>query len=225
MDTTFKIGADAAQPHGIAVPHGALAHHAAHAHEDEAHTTLGFWLYLMSDCLIFAVLFATFGVLGKNTAGGPGGRELFDLRFVLGETMLLLFSSFTFGVAMLKVQGRRGALGDQHDMREVIRWLALTFFLGACFIGMEVYEFTELLHEGAGPQRSAALSAFFMLVGTHGLHVAAGLLWILTMAHQIQAFGLDAIVRRRLACLSLFWHFLDLVWICVFTFVYLRAFV
>jgi len=214
----------------LTVSHGHGGSHAHdhghdHSHDSSTTLTLGFWLYLMSDCLIFATLFATFGVLVNNTAGGPSGQQLFELPFVLGETMLLLFSSFTFGVAMLKVQGRRGALGDQHDMREVIRWLALTFFLGACFIGMEVYEFTELLHEGAGPQRSAALSAFFMLVGTHGLHVAAGLLWILTMAHQIQAFGLDAIVRRRLACLSLFWHFLDLVWICVFTFVYLRAFV
>ncbi|QYY28381.1 MULTISPECIES: cytochrome o ubiquinol oxidase subunit III [Cupriavidus] len=219
METTYKIGTDA-----VAVPHSAGVHHAAHtgaehdAHASEGHTTLGFWLYLMSDCLIFAVLFATYGVLGNHTAGGPAGRELFDLRFVLVETMLLLCSSYTFGMAMMSIKNGRG------EVRDVIRWLAITFMLGACFIGMEIYEFRELLHEGAGPQRSAALSAFFMLVGTHGMHVAAGLAWIVVLAHQMQAFGLDAIVRRRLACLSLFWHFLDLVWICVFTFVYLRAF-
>ncbi len=220
MTTTFKLRADAAETtDAVEVPH----HHDHAAHDDHAHHAetnlkLGFWLYLMSDCLIFAVLFATFGVLVNNTAGGPDGRELFDLRFVLGETVLLLTSSLTFGVAMLKLQEGKG------NANEVIRWMVLTFALGAAFVGMEIFEFRELLHEGAGPNRSAYLSAFFMLVGTHGLHVTAGLLWIIVMVNQIQVFGLDAVVRRRLACLSLFWHFLDLVWICVFTIVYLREF-
>jgi len=182
---------------------------------DGTNTTVGFWIYLMSDCLIFAVLFATFGVLAANTAGGPGAKELFDLPFVLGETMLLLVSSFTFGAAMLNLHaGRKRSVG----------WLGATFVLGASFIGMEVYEFTKLIHEGATPATSAFLSAYFTLVGTHGLHVACGLLWIAIMAHQIMRYGLDGVARRRLACLSLFWHFLDLVWICVFTFVYLRGF-
>ncbi|GAB7546733.1 cytochrome o ubiquinol oxidase subunit III [Cupriavidus sp. CuC1] len=187
------------------------------AHDDGSKTTLGFWIYLMSDCLIFAVLFATFGVLAGNTAGGPGGRDLFELPFVLGETMLLLVSSFTFGVAMLNMQPGRE--------RQVIQWLGVTFLLGAAFIAMELYEFAELLHAGAGPGVSAFLSAYFSLVGTHGLHVSCGLLWILVMMHQVKRFGLDGVTRRRLACLSLFWHFLDLIWICVFTFVYLREFV
>ncbi|MDW3682113.1 cytochrome o ubiquinol oxidase subunit III [Cupriavidus sp. CV2] len=187
------------------------------AHDDGSKTTLGFWIYLMSDCLIFAVLFATFGVLAGNTAGGPGGRDLFELPFVLGETMLLLISSFTFGVAMLNMQPGRE--------RQVIQWLGVTFLLGAAFIAMELVEFAELLHAGAGPGVSAFLSAYFSLVGTHGLHVSCGLLWILVMMHQVKRFGLDGVTRRRLACLSLFWHFLDLIWICVFTFVYLREFV
>jgi cytochrome o ubiquinol oxidase subunit 3 len=190
----------------------------AHAHSDDSgpRTTLGFWIYLMSDCLIFCVLFATFGVLMANTAGGPSGRELFELPFVLGETALLLVSSFTFGLGMLDMQvGRSGRL---------IFWLAVTLLLGATFVGMEIHEFGKLVHDGAGPGTSAFLSAYFVLVGTHGLHVFCGLLWIALMIHQVTRFGLDGITRRRLACLSLFWHFLDLVWICVFTFVYLREF-
>jgi len=190
----------------------------AHAHSDDSgpRTTLGFWIYLMSDCLIFCVLFATFGVLMANTAGGPSGRELFELPFVLAETALLLVSSFTFGLGMLDMQaGRSGRL---------VFWLGATLLLGAAFVGMEIHEFAKLVHDGAGPGTSAFLSAYFVLVGVHGLHVFCGLLWIALMIHQVTRFGLDAITRRRLACLSLFWHFLDLVWICVFTFVYLREF-
>lgn len=192
--------------------------HDHHDHHDSGATlTLGFWIYLMSDCLIFATLFATFGVLVGNTAGGPTGQQLFELPFVLGETMLLLFSSFTFGVAMLNLYAGRP--------QGTIVWLGITFLFGAAFIAMELHEFAELLHRGAGPEVSASLSAYFVLVGTHGLHVSFGLLWILVMMHQLKTFGLDAITRRRMACLSLFWHFLDLIWICVFTFVYLREFV
>jgi cytochrome o ubiquinol oxidase subunit 3 len=185
-------------------------------HDDGSRTTLGFWIYLMSDCLIFATLFATFGVLVNATAGGPSGKELFELPYVLGETLLLLVSSFTFGLAMLNLHAHRRA--------QVISWLGVTFLFGAGFVAMEVIEFAKLIGEGAGPGTSAYLSAYFTLVATHGLHVTCGLLWIAVLIHQVGKFGLTGVTRRRLACLSLFWHFLDLVWICVFTFVYLRGF-
>jgi len=185
------------------------------AHDDGSTTTLGFWLYLMSDCLIFASLFATFGVLEHNYAGGPTGREIFDLPYVAVETLILLVSSFTFGVA---------AYGMHHNRKNmVLGWLAVTFVLGLGFVGMEVREFAHLITDGAGPDRSAFLSSYFTLVGTHGLHVSAGLLWLAVMMHQTWHYGLDGTVRRRLTCLSMFWHFLDLVWVCVFTFVYLRG--
>lgn len=204
----MSIASIGAVRHGVGHDHG---------HDDGSKTTVGFWIYLMSDCLIFAALFATFGVLVNSTAGGPGGKELFGLPFVLGETALLLISSFTFGVAVLNMHA-----GHKN---KVIGWLAITFLLGAGFIGMELYEFAALIHEGASPSTSAFLSAYFTLVGTHGLHVMCGLLWLVVMMHQVHRYGFDAMTRRRLACLSLFWHFLDLIWICVFTFVYLREFV
>lgn len=189
-------------------------HHEEH-HDDGSKTVMGFWIYLMSDLLIFAVLFATFAVLSNATAGGPTGKELFELPFVLTETMLLLISSFTFGMAMLNMHA-----GKQN---RVIGWLMVTFLFGAGFIAMEIYEFLHFIDLGAGPSRSAYLSAFFTLVGTHGLHVTFGLLWIIIMIDMIRRHGLDSINKRRLACLSLFWHFLDIVWICVFTFVYLMG--
>ncbi|MGN6581881.1 MAG: cytochrome o ubiquinol oxidase subunit III [Bordetella sp.] len=189
-----------------------VAHHHEH-HDDGAKVTLGFWIYLMSDCLIFSVLFATFAVLGHNYAGGPDGKEIFDLHYVFVETMLLLISSFTFGVAMLNLYAG--------NKSKVIGWLLITFLFGLGFIGMEVYEFHHLILEGNGPDRSAFLSAYFTLVGTHGLHVTFGLIWIAISMHQVSRFGLNDMTRRRLSCLSLFWHFLDIVWICVFTFVYL----
>jgi cytochrome o ubiquinol oxidase subunit 3 len=201
--------------HGDSHVHGD-DHGEGHGHGGESQTTMGFWIYLMSDCLIFAVLFATFGVLAGATAQGPTGRGLFELEFVLGETMLLLASSFTFGLAMLSLQAG--------TLRRATGWLVATFVLGAAFVGMEVYEFAELMHRGAVPQASAYLSAYFTLVGTHGLHVSFGLVWLAVMLHQIHHFGLTPVTRRRMACLSLFWHFLDLVWICVFTFIYLREF-
>ncbi|WP_425600995.1 cytochrome o ubiquinol oxidase subunit III [Dyella sedimenti] len=193
----------------------ATTHHDG-AHEGGSMTTLGFWIYLMSDCLIFAVLFATFAVLVGNTAGGPSGKDLFELPYVLGETVLLLLSSFTFGAGVLGARASRKG--------QLLLWLGVTFVLGFAFIAMEVHEFGALIHEGAGPGVSAFLSAYFTLVGTHGLHVACGLLWLAVLMHQVVRYGLDGIAQRRLACLSLFWHFLDLIWICVFTFVYLREF-
>jgi cytochrome o ubiquinol oxidase subunit III len=187
------------------------------SHDASSMTTLGFWVYLMSDCLIFAVLFATFGVLVGNTANGPAGHEIFKLPYVAGETLLLLLSSFTFGAGMLSARaGKRNAL---------MGWLVVTLLLGASFVGMELHEFAALIHDGAGPDVSAFLSAYFTLVGTHGLHVSLGIVWLCVMLHQIGKYGLDDVVMRRLSCLSLFWHFLDLIWICVFTFVYLREFV
>ena len=184
-------------------------------HHPENSTLLGFWLYLMSDCLVFACLFATYAVLGRNYAGGPGGADLFDLPLVALNTSFLLVSSITYGFAMLTMQGRR--------MRSTLGWLAVTGLLGACFIGLELYEFIHLIHEGAGPQRSGFLTSFFALVGTHGLHVSFGILWLVILMVQVGKHGLTPENRRRLTCLSMFWHFLDVVWIGVFTFVYLMG--
>jgi cytochrome o ubiquinol oxidase subunit 3 len=184
-------------------------------HHPENGTLLGFWLYLMSDCLVFACLFAAYGVLGRNYAAGPSGVDLFDLPLVALNTALLLLSSITYGFAVLEMQrDRQGA---------TLGWLALTGLLGAGFIGIELYEFAHFIHEGAGPQRSAFLTSFFALVGTHGLHVTFGIIWLVTMMVQVTQHGLIAANRRRLMCLSMFWHFLDVVWIGVFTFVYLMG--
>lgn len=184
-------------------------------HHPENGTLIGFWLYLMSDCLIFAVLFACYGVLGRSYAAGPSGADLFDLNLVAVNTGLLLMSSITYGFAMVAMQARkRGA---------VLGWLAVTGLFGLGFLGVELYEFGHLIHEGAGPQRSAFLSSFFALVGTHGLHVTFGVVWLVVLMLQVGRFGLTAANRRRLLCLSMFWHFLDVVWIGVFTFVYLMG--
>ncbi len=186
-----------------------------HAHPEGYSTMLGFWIYLMSDCLIFAILFATYAVLGGNFAGGPGPKDLFDLPLVAVNTAMLLFSSITYGFAMLAMARDNKAL--------TLVWLAVTLVFGGCFLGIELYEFSELIHEGAGPWRSAFLSSFFTLVGTHGLHVTFGSIWLITLMVQVSRFGLTAANQRRLACLSLFWHFLDVIWIGVFTFVYLMG--
>ncbi len=184
-------------------------------HHPENGTLLGFWLYLMSDCLIFACLFATYAVLGRNYAGGPSGAELFDLPLVALNTSLLLISSITYGFAMLEMQKK--------NLRLVMIWLGITGLLGCGFIYLEMYEFLHLIHEGAGPQRSGFLTAFFALVGTHGLHVSFGIVWLVTLMFQLKKHGLTPENKRRLMCLSMFWHFLDVVWIGVFTFVYLMG--
>ncbi|WP_457426384.1 cytochrome o ubiquinol oxidase subunit III [Roseateles sp. P5_E7] len=188
-------------------------------HSGEHHppnsTMLGFWLYLMSDCLIFAVLFAVYAVLGRSYAAGPSGADLFDLPLVAVNTALLLFSSITYGFAMIAMQAKRKS--------QVLAWLAITGLFGLGFLGIELYEFHHLIHEGAGPQRSAFLSSFFTLVGTHGLHVTFGCIWLVTLMFQVNKLGLTPANRRRLMCLSMFWHFLDVVWIGVFTFVYLMG--
>lgn len=176
-------------------------------------TLLGFWIYLMSDALLFAGIFATFGVLSSSFAGGPTPREILDLGLVAVNTGILLLSALTCGLAMLSMHG--GKLASTQ------RWLLVTALLGTAFVGIELYEFAELIHEGATPQRSGYLSAFFTLVGTHGLHVTLGVVWILVMLVQLRQRGLHPANRQRLLCLSMFWHFLDVVWIGVFTFVYL----
>lgn len=194
-------------------------HHDAHAehghHDASANKIFGFWIYLMSDCIIFATLFATYAVMVNNTAGGPAGKDIFELPFVMVETALLLLSSITYGMAVIAMN---------HDNKGAVNgWLALTFLFGLGFIGMEIYEFHHLIAEGFGPDRSGFLSGFFTLVGTHGLHVTSGLIWMLVMMFQISRRGLTSVNRTRILCLSLFWHFLDVVWICVFTVVYLMG--
>lgn len=190
----------------------APAHHDIQ-HETTAKTAFGFWVYLMTDCVLFATLFAVYAVLHKNTFGGPGADELFNMPFVLAETLILLTSSFTCGLAILATQ--------RNAKKAIINWLAITFLLGAAFLGMEVYEFTHLVNEGNSWQRSGFLSAFFTLVGTHGLHITAGLLWIIVLGAQIIRRGLTVHTVRRLTLFSIFWHFLDIVWIFIFTLVYL----
>jgi len=176
---------------------------------------LGFWLYLMSDCLIFAMLFAAYGVLGANYAAGPAPKDLFDLDLVAINTTMLLLSSITYGFAMLTM--------DKGRVAATQAWLAVTGLFGLAFLSIELYEFAHMIHEGATPQRSAFLSSFFTLVGTHGLHVTFGIVWLVTLMTQVARFGLIEANRRRLMCLSMFWHFLDVVWIGVFTFVYLMG--
>jgi cytochrome o ubiquinol oxidase subunit 3 len=186
-----------------------------HPHPAGYSTQLGFWIYIMSDCLLFSVLFATYGVLGGNYAAGPSPKDLFDLPLVAVNTTMLLLSSITYGFAMLAMQDNRAGRTQM--------WLAVTAFFGLCFIGIELYEFADFIGQGATPQRSAFLSSFFTLVGTHGLHVTTGLVWMVTLMVQVGQRGLIEANRRRLMCLSMFWHFLDVVWIGVFTFVYLMG--
>jgi cytochrome o ubiquinol oxidase subunit 3 len=191
----------------------------ADAHHDdagnEALTVFGFWIYIMSDCILFASIFATYAVVATNFAAGPTGKDIFELPYVLTETFCLLISSVTYGLAMLAFH--------KGSANKVLLWLAITFLFGASFIGMEINEFHKLVAEGNGPQRSAFLSGFFTLVGTHGFHVTCGLIWMAVMMVQVKCSGLTATAKRRLTCLSLFWHFLDIVWICVFSVVYLMG--
>lgn len=192
-----------------------LVEQEAHDHGTGSPTALGFWIYLMSDALLFATIFATFGVLSTSYAGGPAPRDIFNLPLVALNTGLLLVSSLTFGLAMLAAEAR--AIGRTQA------WLVITALLGATFVGVEIYEFAELIAEGATPQRSGFLSAFFALVGTHGAHVTVGIVWIMVVLVQVRQRGLIIENRRRLLCLSMFWHFLDIIWIGVFTFVYLMG--
>ena len=176
-------------------------------------TGFGFYLYLLSDCILFATLFAAFAVLHGSVADGPNGHQLFNLRNAFIETACLLTSSLTCGLAMLAC--------DRRDVASAMGCLALTFILGVVFLSLELTEFAHMLSEGAGPSRSAFLSAFFTLVSTHGLHVTAGLAWLVILFLQLSRKGFTEGVVRRLFCFSLFWHVIDVVWIAVFSFVYL----
>jgi cytochrome o ubiquinol oxidase subunit 3 len=184
-------------------------------HQDTfSKTILGFWMYLMSDCVLFASLFATFAVLRSNAFGGPTSQQLFSLSTTFAETMILLFSSVTCGLSVLSAL-------KKNQKNHVILWLVITFLLGASFLALELHEFINLVREGNSWQRSAFLSSFFTLVGTHGLHISVGLLWVMVLIGQIGMTGVTIFTFRRLVVFSMFWHFLDLIWIFIFTFVYL----
>lgn len=187
----------------------------AHQQEVNDKTAFGFWTYLMTDLVLFASLFATFVVLRNSTFGGPSGHELFEMPGVLAETLVLLTSSFTCGLGLLAAQRR--------DKTQVLLWFAITFALGATFLTLELSEFHKFISEGNSWQRSGFLSAFFTLVGTHGLHITAGLLWMVVMWHKVLSRGFNERIVRRLGLLALFWHFLDVVWIFIFTIVYLMG--
>lgn len=178
-------------------------------------TNVGFWLYLMTDCILFASLFATFVVLRSGTAGGPSGADIFQMPVVLAETIILLTSSFTCGLGLIALK--------QKNVKWLLGWLAVTYALGVAFLTIELTEFAVLIGEGHGWSRSAFLSGFFTLVGTHGLHIFIGLLWLVILACLVVARGLNDKVTRQLMLFALFWHFLDLVWIFIFTVVYLMG--
>lgn len=189
---------------------------AEHRHHKEI-DLFGFWIYLMSDLVIFSVLFATFVVLQNNYAGAAGPKELFEMPFLFVETMLLLLSSVTYGFSVI-------AMNDKKKNQAIIG-LVVTALLGLGFVGMEIYEFAHMIAEGHSPDKSGFLSAFFTLVATHGAHVSFGLLWMFVLIFQIVKQGLTDGVCSRLMRLSLFWHFLDVVWVGVFTVVYLMGLV
>lgn len=186
------------------------------ATENYSKTTLGFWIYLMTDCLLFGSLFATFLVLRDSTYGGPAGKDLFDMSFVLLETLILLVSSFTCGLAIIAARRSKST-------RLPMIFLAITFLLGAAFLALELTEFSNLVSDGHSWQNSAFLSAFFTLVGTHGLHITVGLIWALVLGWQLVKHGLTQGTIRRLTLFSMFWHFLDVIWIFVFSIVYLMG--
>jgi len=205
MNKNFDRGVLATQPPKYPDPH----------QDAFSRTILGFWVYLMSDCILFATLFATYAVLHTSTFGGPATQQLFSLDISLAETLVLLTSSVTCGLGMIAA--------CRNEKKKLIAWFSVAFLLGLSFIIMELMEFTHLVQEGNSWQKSAFLSSFFTLVGTHGLHVSMGLLWMIVLMAQIFYRGITVITFRRLVCFSLFWHFLDLVWIFIFTFVYLMG--
>ena len=177
--------------------------------------TFGFWVYLMTDCVLFASLFATYAVLHTNVFGGPTSSQLFDLNFVLEETIILLTSSFTAGLAILAALRK--------NKTQVLVWLLVTLVLGLSFVSLELSEFIHLVQTGDSWRRSGFLTAYFTLVGTHGLHITVGSLWMIVLMVQIFRKGITHMTMRRLLCFSLFWHFLDIVWIFIFTIVYLMG--
>jgi cytochrome o ubiquinol oxidase subunit 3 len=198
----------------------AAAHHDHHDHDHHAEhesslKILGFWLFLVTDCILFGTLFATYVVLHTHTNGGPTGKEIFEIPTFVAETFILLTSSFTSGLATLAMH--------KGNQKGLIGWLIITAILGAAFVGLEINEFAKLAEEGATISRSAFLSAFFTLVGTHGLHVSIGLGWMFAIMLQIGRYGINAVTKRKVFIVGLYWHFLDVVWIFLFTVVYLMG--
>jgi cytochrome o ubiquinol oxidase subunit 3 len=214
--STVQTSADYVARSGLATGRPHVSEHAA---RDETSKRIiagyGFWIFLLTDIVMFSAFFATYAVLSNETAGGPSGKDLFDLRNVAIETGCLLLSSFTCGVASIGARVRNGPM--------YYAGMAITFLFGTAFLSLEIHEFAGLVAQGAGPTRSAFLSSFFTLVGCHGLHVTLGLLWLLTMMAQVFAKGFRADILRRVLCFSLFWHTLDIVWVGVFTVVYLMG--
>ena len=195
--------------------HGHGGHGGHDHHDQEEMKTFGFWLFLITDVIMFAVLFATFVVLRNNTAGGPTGAELFALPGIIASTFILLTSSFTSGLAVLEM--------NKGNKNGLILWLGITALLGAAFIYLEVTEFIHLVHEGAAITTSAHWTSFYTLVGAHGLHVTIGLVWMIALMLQLKKRGITPVTKRKVGIISLFWHFLDVIWIFVFTIVYLMG--
>ncbi len=209
--------------HAVSTPAGAHGghgaghgggHHDDH-HDQESLKMFGFWLFLITDVILFGTLFATYVVLRLNTDGGPTGAELLEMNGIIISTFILLTSSFTSGVAVLEM--------NKGNKRGLILWLAITALLGASFVFLEVNEFMHLVHEGATIGTSAYWSAFYVLVGTHGLHVSVGLVWMVALMLQLSRRGITPVTKRKVSIISLYWHFLDVVWIFVFTIVYLMG--
>ncbi|UJF35874.1 cytochrome o ubiquinol oxidase subunit III [Paenibacillus hexagrammi] len=196
-----------------------VGHHHDHAHDHEhdheSLKTFGFWIFLITDCLLFGTLFATYVVLHANTNGGPTAKELFEMPGIIAETFILLTSSFTSGIAVLAM--------NKGNKKQLITWLGITALLGAAFVGLELNEFVKMVHEGATIHTSAFLSGFFVLVSTHGLHVSVGLVWMIGLMFQLNKRGITTVTKRKVNVISLYWHFLDVVWIFVFTVVYLMG--
>tara|TARA_Y100000588_G_C14191892_1_gene898396 strand:+ start:407 stop:1012 length:606 start_codon:yes stop_codon:yes gene_type:complete len=191
----------------------ALQRHSENFASAEEQRSLGFWTYLMTDALIFALMFTTYAVMVSNTAGGPGPKELYNIANAAAETAILLISSITFGFATISMLAGKE--------KQLLVWLTVTFVLGAAFLFLEIKEFTDMIALRAGPARSGFLSSFFTLVGTHGAHVATGMLWILILSVQVVVKGLRPMVVSRLLRLGIFWHFLDIIWVGIFSVVYL----
>lgn len=194
--------------------HSQAIEHVPH-HEDVSKTLLGFWVYLMTDCILFSCLFASYIVLHDSTYGGPTSQDLYSLPFALKETLILLTSSCTCGLALLS--------GHRKSTSGVLFWLFITFLLGASFLTLELTEFRTFVQEGNSWEKSAFLSSFFTLVGTHGTHISFGLLWMIVLVALDIPRGLTLNTLKRLTCLTMFWHFLDIVWIFIFTIVYLMG--
>jgi len=211
----MTIATDLANPFGFGdTSHGeAPGHGTGGPAPKRVVVAYGFWIFLLSDIIMFSAFFASYAVLSGNTAGGPSGRDLFNIQNVIIETVCLLASSFTCGIASVGASARRAPI--------YFGAMAMTFILGAAFVGLEANEFAGFVARGDGPQRSAFLTSFFSVVGCHGLHVSCGLLWLLTMMAQVFAKGFRADILRRMACFSLFWHALDIIWVALFTVVYL----